>query len=227
MFRCFLLKCCINTTKYMFEIQKYLEIKEKIADSGKLTKIIAISKNHPKTKVDEAISYGLKDFGENRVQEAKLKFQDIKKEEKNIKLHLTGPLQTNKVKQALEIFDIFHTLDREKLLREFSKFPDKINEKEFFVQVNTGKEISKSGVYPEDLKKFIEQCGFYGIKNILGLMCIPPINEDPKKHFSLLRNLSLDLGLGGLSMGMSSDYESAIDFNPSYIRLGTILFGNR
>ena len=211
----------------MFDIDKYNKIQNLIYRSGKTSQIIAISKNHDAQTVKDAITHGVKIFGENRVQEAKSKFESVLRHNTSIKLHLTGPLQTNKVKQALELFDVFHTIDREKLLKELSKFQDKIKEKFFFVQVNTGKELSKSGVYPEDVKNFLDLCNGYGIKNILGLMCIPPIQEDPKKHFKLISDISKDCGLDGLSIGMSSDYMDALEFNPSYIRLGTLLFGKR
>jgi len=211
----------------MFNIEKYNKIREIIKNSRKTTKIVAISKNHPQKLIFDAISAGVTIFGENRVQEAKNKFQSILTKEKLIELHLTGPLQTNKVKQALDLFSVFHTLDREKLLIELSKHPDKTKDKYFFVQVNTGKELSKSGLYPEDTKRFVSQCASHGINNILGLMCIPPINESPKKHFQLLSDLSKDLGMKGLSIGMSSDYLDALDYNPIYIRLGTELFGKR
>ena len=211
----------------MFDFKKYQKIKEIINNLGKSTKIIAISKNHPLIKVEQAISYGLEIFGENRVQEAKSKFENIIKDQNKIKLHLTGPLQTNKVKQALNLFDVFHTLDREKLLKELIKFPDKLTNKSFFIQVNTGSEDTKSGVKPKDVKFFLDLCKSYGINNILGLMCIPPINEDPKKHFKLISVLSKDLGLGKPSIGMSSDYLDALEFDPQFIRLGTVLFGKR
>ena len=211
----------------MFNLEKYNKIKQIINKSGKKTKIVAISKNHPFEEVQEAISKGVEIFGENRVQEAKIKFEDILKKNKLIKLHLTGPLQTNKVKVALDLFSVFHTLDREKLVRELIKFPEKLINKSFFIQVNTGNEKTKSGIKPEETKDFLEMCKSKGIKNILGLMCIPPVNEDPKMHFQLISNLSNDLELGGASIGMSSDYLDALAFNPQYIRLGTILFGKR
>ena len=211
----------------MFDIEKYKKIAEFIEKSGKKTKIIAISKNHSQKSVEKAISCGVRIFGENRVQEAKSKFETIINRDFSIKLHLTGPLQTNKVKQALDIFDVFHTVDREKLLKEFSKFPDKIKNKTFFIQVNTGKESSKSGIYPENAKKFLDQCYSYGVKNIEGLMCIPPINDSPKKHFEALTILSQKLELKKTSIGMSADYLQALEFGPAYIRLGTILFGKR
>lgn len=211
----------------MFDTDKFNNIKDFITKTGKKSKIIAISKNHDVESINKAIVNGVRIFGENRVQEARFKFEDILKKTPSIELHLTGPLQTNKVKQALDIFNTFHTVDREKLLKELSKFPEKIQNKSFFVQVNTGKELSKSGVYPEDIKSFLDLCEKYGIKNILGLMCIPPIDEDPKKHFKLISEISKDFGFNSLSIGMSSDYLEALEFNPSHIRLGTILFGKR
>jgi pyridoxal phosphate enzyme (YggS family) len=211
----------------MFNFEKYQKIKKDIDFLDKKTRIIAISKNHPFEEVERAISFGLNVFGENRVQEAKSKFESIKKVNKKIKLHLTGPLQSNKVKQALSLFDVFHTLDREKLLKELIKFPETIREKTFFIQINTGKEISKSGVFPEDTKSFLNLCKDYGLNNIGGLMCIPPINESPTKHFQMIIDLTNEFGLGRPSIGMSSDYEEALNFGPKYIRLGTALFGKR
>tara|TARA_B100000902_G_C27006809_1_gene762660 strand:- start:143 stop:781 length:639 start_codon:yes stop_codon:yes gene_type:complete len=211
----------------MFNIEKYQEILKKIEKAGKKTKIIAISKNHSKQAVEKAISYGVNIFGENRVQEARLKFEDLIIHNKSIQLHLTGPLQTNKVKQALSLFDVFHTLDREKLLTELSKHPEKIKNKSFFIQVNTGKELSKSGVYPENVKSFLKQCNLRGLNNVLGLMCIPPINESPTKHFQIISNLTKEIGKSEISIGMSSDYIEALSFNPTYIRLGSVLFGKR
>ena len=211
----------------MFDFEEYQRIKKNIDFLGKNTEIIAISKNHPLEDVKKAISCGLEIFGENRVQEAELKFGDIKKSNNNIKLHLTGPLQSNKVKQALRLFDVFHTLDREKILRELIKFPESIKEKSFFIQINTGKESTKSGVFPEDVKSFLELCKSLGLNNIDGLMCIPPINENPTKHFQIITNLTKEFGLGKPSIGMSADYLQALDYDPKYVRLGTILFGKR
>ena len=211
----------------MFNFEEYKKIKKNIEILDKKTEIVAISKNHPVEDVLEAISKGVEVFGENRVQEARIKFENIIKNNKKIKLHLTGPLQTNKVKVALDLFSVFHTLDREKLVRELTKFPEKIKNKSFFIQVNTGNEENKSGIKIEEVKDFLAMCRSKGIDNILGLMCIPPINEDPKKHFQIISKLSYDLSLSGASMGMSSDYLEALDFNPQFIRLGTTLFGKR
>ena len=211
----------------MFNIVKFREIKEILEKHSISGKIIAISKNHPLESVIEAINQGVYIFGENRVQEAQIKFLKIKQNNPKIELHLTGPLQSNKVKMALSLFDVFHTIDREKIAKEFSKHQNLIKDKKFFVQINTGKEKTKSGVYPEDTKDFL-----FFLKNeinltIQGLMCIPPIEDDPKKHFIKLQKLARQNSLTELSIGMSGDYMQALPFKPAYIRLGTILFGER
>ena len=211
----------------MFNIQKYKEITDFLSKNSRNTEIIAISKNHPKESVIEAIKLGVNLFGENRVMEAKSKFEDLKNTYSQVELHLTGPLQSNKVKDAIEVFDVFHTLDREKIAKEFSKYREKISNKRMFIQVNTGLESSKSGVYPKDLRDFKNFCSDELKLNISGLMCIPPINDNPETHFQMLRKLSLENNLQNLSIGMSGDYDKAIAFKPRYIRLGTILFGNR
>ena len=211
----------------MFDINKFKEINKLLKKSQNPAKIVAISKNHPLESVLEAIKNGVNIFGENRVQEAQEKFSKIKSINSKIELHLTGPLQSNKVKSAISLFDVFHTLDREKIAREFSKHLHLLNNKKFFLQINTGKEKSKSGIYPEHTKDFL-----FFLKNemklsISGLMCIPPVDEDPISHFTKLKTLAEDNNLDELSIGMSGDYEKALQFNPTYIRLGTILFGKR
>ncbi len=211
----------------MFNIAKFNEIQDFLKKTNKSGKIIAISKNHPKEVVLEAINYGVRIFGENRVFEAKNKFYDLKDKFPNIELHLTGPLQSNKVKEAISIFDVFHTLDREKIANEFYKNKEGLTGKKIFIQVNTGKEKSKSGIYPDLLKEFLNFCKNDLELNISGLMCIPPINENPKVHFEMLQELASTNNLDQLSIGMSGDYKEALDFNPAYIRLGTLLFGKR
>ena len=211
----------------MFNIEKLLEIKDLIKKNNKISQIIAISKNHPKESVVEAIKNGVNIFGENRVLEAKNKFEELKGIYQNIELHLTGPLQSNKVKLAISIFDVFHTLDREKIAKEFFKYSEDIVNKKFFIQVNTGEEKTKSGVYSNKLKDFHDFCKFDMKLNIVGLMCIPPINEDPKPHFTKLQLLAKENNIDKLSIGMSGDYIEALKFNPAYIRLGTALFGTR
>jgi len=211
----------------MFNFKKYQEIQGFIRKHQKISKIVAISKNHPKESVIEALKHGVRIFGENRVQEAKTKFVELFQEYPNIELHFTGTLQTNKVKSALQIFQVFQTIDREKLANEFQKFPNLTKDKKFLIQVNTGKESSKSGVMPNEAKDFIRYCVNELKLNIIGLMCMPPIAESPKLHFALLQKIAIENNINQLSMGMSNDYVEAVMLNATYIRLGTILFGKR
>ena len=211
----------------MFNIKKYNEINKFLKKTSNSAKIVAISKNHPVESILEAINCGVYVFGENRVQEAKNKFIEIKQNYPNIELHLTGPLQSNKVKSAIKLFDVFHTIDREKIAREFSKYKNLLVNKKLFLQVNTGKENNKSGIFPEDTKDFIFFLRNEMKLSIQGLMCIPPLNDDPTYHFSKLKFLASQNNINDLSIGMSGDYEKALQFNPTYIRLGTILFGKR
>ena len=211
----------------MFNIKKFNEINDFLRKTNNSAKIIAISKNHPVDSILEAINFGVHIFGENRVQEAQEKFKKIRQNNHKIELHLTGPLQSNKVKTAIALFDVFHTLDREKIAREFSKYKDLLKNKKFFLQINTGKEISKSGIYPEDTKDFLIFLKTEMKLAITGLMCIPPIDEDPIHHFNKLKLLANENKISELSIGMSNDYMKALQFNPTYIRLGTILFGKR
>ena len=211
----------------MFDIKKFNEINENLKKSNFSGKIVAISKNHPVESIITAIKHGVHIFGENKVQEAQEKFINIKQNNPKIELHLTGPLQSNKVKAALTLFDVFQTIDREKIAKEFSKYQDLLKNKRFYLQVNTGKEKTKSGIYPEEIKDFL-----FFINNeinliVEGLMCIPPIDDDPRYHFNKLHKLAEQNGIKKLSIGMSSDYHKALEFNPAYIRLGTILFGKR
>jgi len=211
----------------MFNIKKFNEIKEILEKHNNSGKIVAISKNHPFESVLEAINQGVYIFGENRVQEAKNKFVKIKQDNSKIELHLTGPLQSNKVKDALLLFDVFHTIDREKIAKEFSKYKQLLINKKFFVQINTGREKTKSGILPEDANDFLLFLKSEINLPIEGLMCIPPIEDDPKYHFNKLQDLAKENRLHKLSIGMSGDYTAALPFKPTYIRLGTILFGKR
>ena len=214
-----------------FSLLKYREIQnfiEKNTIKGeKKAKIIAISKSKPLTSVNEAIKSGIRTFGENRVQEATTKFSDLKKEHKDLELHLTGPLQTNKVKSALSIFDFFHTLDREKLALEFNKYLNNTTSKKFFIQINIGSENQKSGISINESNEFIKFCVIDLKLNVVGLMCIPPINDDPNIYFSNLKKIAIKNDLKELSMGMSSDYKNAIMTGASYIRIGALIFGDR
>ena len=211
----------------MFNVKKFNEINDFLKKTSNSTKIVAVSKNHPIESINEAINNGVFIFGENRVQEAQEKFTKIKEKHPYIELHLTGPLQSNKVKTALSLFDVFQTLDREKIAKEFSKYQDLLKNKKFFVQVNSGKEKTKSGIFPEEVKDFLILLKTEMKLTISGLMCIPPIDEDPKYHFNKLKELAKTNDIEDISIGMSADYKIALQFNPKYIRLGTILFGNR
>ncbi len=211
----------------MFDILKYREIKEFLKKNADYCQIVAISKNHPKESVLNALNSGVRIFGENRVNEARDKFSDLKAKYPDLQLHLTGPLQSNKVKLAASLFDVFHTLDREKIALEFAKYKDQIKKKSFFIQVNTGMEDNKSGIYINELSDFIDFCLRENELNIVGLMCIPPINDDPNIHFSKLQKLAKENKIDQISIGMSNDYLEAVKYSPTYIRLGSILFGKR
>ncbi len=189
--------------------------------------LIAVSKVQPNARVEAVLTQGYRVFGENRVQEAQGKWPDFKAQFAGVKLHLIGPLQSNKVKPALELFDAIHTLDREKLARRIATEVQARGESpELFIQVNTGEEPQKAGVMPKDVDAFVKVCqGFDLIIN--GLMCIPPVGEEPSLHFALLAKMAKRNGLSGLSMGMSSDFESAIALGATHVRVGAAIFGER
>ena len=211
-----------------FSNHKYKEIQSFIKNNAEnIVKTIVISKSHPFSSIQKAINSGIRVFGENKVQEAIYKFSKLKVKYEDIQLHLTGSLQTNKTKDALNIFDVFHTLDREKLALQFNKYFIHASSKKFFIQVNIGKENNKSGIWPEQTNDFVNYC-LYELKlPIIGLMCIPPIDDDPQQHFSTMNDLALKNNLNFLSMGMSSDYKCAILNGATHIRIGTLLFGSR
>ena len=190
-------------------------------------KLIAVSKVQPNEKVEAVLKEGHRCFGENRVQEALNKWPSFKENYENVELHLIGPLQTNKARQAFELFDVIQTVDRSKLARLLANLTQ---ERGFcpslFVQVNTGEEPQKTGVLPKDLDIFIKDCQSMDLR-IDGLMCIPPLNEEPALHFSLLRKMQERNNIRFLSMGMSSDYESAIMFGATHVRIGSAIFGER
>ena len=193
-----------------------------------LTKLVAVSKKQVEYKIFQAIESGQKVYGENRVQEAQKRWERILETHKDIELRLIGPLQTNKVKQALKLFNIIETIDRENLAKEIAKnFGHETKTKSFYIQVNTGSETQKSGVIPTDADKFIEYC----IKDlklpIIGLMCIPPQDEEPAMHFAFLKKIADRNNLTELSMGMSNDYEEAIKFGATSVRIGSLFFGTR
>ncbi len=189
--------------------------------------LIAVSKVQPNARVEAVLTEGQRVFGENKVQEAQGKWPDFKARFEGVKLHLIGPLQSNKVKPALDLFDAIHTLDREKLARRIAtEVQARGASPELFVQVNTGEEPQKAGVMPADVDAFIKTCQGFDLA-IRGLMCIPPVGEEPSLHFALLAKMARRNGLSGLSMGMSSDFESAIAQGATHVRVGSAIFGDR
>ena len=191
------------------------------------TQLIAVSKVQPNERVLNVLEQGHTVFGENKVQEAQGKWPAFQKKFLNVKVHLIGPLQSNKVKQAVELFDAIHTLDRLKLAHKLSnEIQTQGKAPELFIQINTGEEEQKSGIIPTDADQFIKDCISLDLP-IKGLMVIPPVNEEPSLHFGLLRKIAHRNGLVSLSMGMSSDFESAIAMGATHIRVGSAIFGER
>jgi pyridoxal phosphate enzyme (YggS family) len=191
------------------------------------TQLIAVSKVQPNERVLNVLEQGQTIFGENKVQEAQGKWPMFRENFSNLKIHLIGPLQSNKVKQAVELFDAIHTVDRLKLAQKLSnEIQTQGKAPEIFIQINTGEEEQKSGIPPKDADRFIQDCLSLDLP-IKGLMVIPPVNEEPSLHFGLLRKIAQRNGLTGLSMGMSSDFESAIAMGATHIRVGSAIFGER
>ena len=202
---------------------KLLELKIK----NRIPKIIAVSKTFKIDHILPLVEYGHLDYGENKVQEAIEKWTDIKIKNDRINLHLIGKLQTNKVKFALKIFDYIHSLDNEKLAKKISDEQEKQNKKpKIFIQINLGEEVQKSGIMKENLLDFYQFSKDLGL-NIIGLMCIPPFGEDSSKFFSKMIELNELINLKELSMGMSSDYINALEYNSTYLRIGSDIFGQR
>ena len=190
-------------------------------------KVIAVSKTFSLDKILPLIDYGHLDYGENKVQEAIEKRTNIKLTKKELKLHLIGKLQTNKVKQAIKIFDYIHSVDSEKLAKKIADEEDKQGKKiKIFIQVNIGDEDQKSGINKNQLSDFYQFCKTLKL-NVVGLMCIPPFDQDSKKYFEEMSVLNKKLNLNDLSMGMSSDYLEAINYSATYLRIGSSIFGNR
>tara|TARA_B100000767_G_C19565943_1_gene451102 strand:- start:3 stop:674 length:672 start_codon:yes stop_codon:yes gene_type:complete len=191
-------------------------------------KLVAVSKKQEDYKIDLAIKSGQKIFGENRVQEAQARWEGRLKIHNDLELRLIGPLQTNKVKQALKLFNKIETVDREKLAKEISvHFENNVTTSSFYIQINTGGEAQKSGLPPLEADAFITYC-IYDLKlPIIGLMCIPPEREEPAMHFNLLKKIATRNNLKELSMGMSNDYQEAIKFGATSVRIGSLFFGKR
>jgi pyridoxal phosphate enzyme (YggS family) len=191
------------------------------------TRLVAVSKTVDEAGVRAALTCGQRLFGENRVQEAQAKFPALKQEYPDLELHLIGPLQTNKTREAAAMFDIIQTLDRKSIADSLAKVRDKYGKcPKLFVQVNTGEEPQKAGVLPTELAPLIGHARALQLP-VMGLMCIPPHNQDPAPHFGFLAKLARDHDLSELSMGMSGDFEMAIRFGASYVRVGTAIFGER
>ena len=190
--------------------------------------MIAVSKGHPASNVEAALTAGQRSFGENRVQEAKGKFPDLRARFADLDLHLIGPLQTNKARDAVALFDAIHSVDRPSIAEALaSEIAREGRTPKLFVQVNTGEEPQKAGVAPREALAFVRRCSEEFALKIVGLMCIPPEDEEPSLHFALLLKLSREAGLSELSMGMSADYESAIKLGATHVRVGTAIFGAR
>jgi pyridoxal phosphate enzyme (YggS family) len=190
--------------------------------------LVAVGKSHDAARIRPALQSGHRVFGENRVQEAADKWPELCAEFPGTVLHLIGPLQTNKIRQAVALFDVIETVDRPKLARALAKEMAKAGRRpDCFIQVNTGAEAQKAGVLPGEADSFIEICRTELGLPIKGLMCIPPVGEEPSLHFALLQEIARRTGLAGLSMGMSADYRIAIAFGATHVRVGTAIFGER
>ena len=210
------------------EVRRHIaEAAEAAARDPQAVTLVAVSKVHPAAAVEAALAAGHRVFGENRVQEAEGKFPALKAAYPDLRLHLIGPLQTNKVKEALQVFDVIETVDRPKLARALAKESAKRGvSPDCYIQVNTGEEPQKAGIAPAEADAFVAECRELGLQ-VKGLMCIPPVDEEPSLHFAFLREIAKRNGLAGLSMGMSGDYETAVRFGATLVRVGTGIFGAR
>ena len=218
-----------DTLDNLIRIEKEIQLKVKQSNLIiKEPKIIAVSKNFMMPNILPLITHGHIDFGENRVQEAISKWSDLKHKNNAIKLHMIGKLQTNKVKYVIPLFDYIHTLDNLRLAEKISEEQLKINKNlKIFIQVNIGRENQKSGILIEELDTFYDHCTNNLSLNIIGLMCLPPNDNNPTKYFSKLFDLTKKLKIKELSMGMSNDYLDAVETNSTYLRIGSKIFGNR
>ena len=217
-----------NSINNLIKIQKQIKLKIISNESNRITpNIIAVSKTFPINDIIPLIDSGHIHFGENKVQEAIEKWTDIKKDNKTIKLHLIGKLQTNKVKFAVKIFDFIHSLDNEKLAKKIADEQIKQNKiLKIFIQINIGDEEQKNGINKNNVIKFYEYCNNLNL-NVIGVMCIPPKNNISFSYFLEMNKINKELGLVELSMGMSDDYLTAIENNATYLRIGSKIFGKR
>ena len=215
------------TVQNLINIKKEINLNLPNLKSNKMPKIIAVSKTFSMDKITPLIEYGHLDFGENKVQEAMEKWSDVKLGKSNLKLHLIGGLQTNKVKYAVKLFDYIHSVDSEKLAKKISQEQDKQNKKvKVFIQVNIGNEDQKFGVDKSLVPELCNYCKILDLE-VVGLMCIPPLNEPSEIYFKEMSELNKKLNFKELSMGMSSDYLNAIKNSATYVRIGSNIFGKR
>lgn len=211
-----------------------VEIQDRIAkaeiEAGRApgsTELIAVSKVQPNERVHAVLEQGHRVFGENKVQEAAGKWPEFRETFAGTSVHLLGPLQTNKARQAMELFEVIHSLDRPKLANSLARLAQEMGTcPELFIQVNTGEEPQKAGILPKDADGFVNDCRNLDLP-IKGLMCIPPVDEEPSLHFALLAKIAERNGLKGLSMGMSGDFEKAVSFGATHVRVGSAIFGAR
>jgi pyridoxal phosphate enzyme (YggS family) len=190
--------------------------------------LVAVSKTHGADRVRELLEVGHRVFGENRVQEAEGKFPELKSAFPDLELHLIGPLQTNKARDAVALFDVIQSVDRDRLAAALVKEMEKLGRRPAcYIQVNTGEEPQKAGILPKDVDAFVALCRDQYKLPIVGLMCIPPVDEEPALHFALLAKMAARNGLARLSMGMSADYETAVRLGATHVRVGSALFGAR
>ena len=216
-----------NTVKNLIYIEDFIKSRAKDLNINKLPKIIAVSKTFSIDKILPLVEYGHIDYGENKVQEALIKWTDVKLKNTSIKLHLIGRLQTNKVKIALKIFDYIHSLDSEKLANKIAEEQKKQGKRpKIFIQVNIGKEDQKSGINKENLLDFYKFCKDLNL-DVIGTMCIPPDDKKTINYFSEMKKMNQELNFNELSMGMSGDYLDAVENNSTYVRIGSKIFGNR
>ena len=218
-----------NVVERLIAIQS--EIKELLVKNNSQNRdpnIIVVCKTFSMNKILPLIDAGHVHFGENKVQEAELKWKGVKEKHSNIKLHMVGRLQTNKVKTALNIFDYIHSVDNYKLAEKIVKYEKELNKRiKTFVQVNVGEESQKSGISPKNVNQFVDYCRDTLCLNIIGLMCLPPINDNPEKYFLHLNQLRNQTDLCHLSMGMSNDYQTAIKCGSTFLRIGSKILGER
>jgi pyridoxal phosphate enzyme (YggS family) len=216
-----------NTVKNLLDIENNINTYLNKLNIDNNPKIIAVSKTFKIDKILPLIEHGHLDYGENKVQEAIEKWTEIKKINSKVKLHMIGKLQTNKVKYAVKIFDYIHSVDSEKLAKKILDEQNKINKKiKIFLQVNIGEEDQKSGTNKNNLSQLANYCKEIGL-DLIGLMCIPPANIDPESYFDEMNELNKTLGFNELSMGMSSDFLTALKYSSTYVRIGSSIFGKR